>query len=243
MRISLPTVALALLVGASSGTAHASVIDWTSWVAPNPSTYSISGGSVSGTMVTPGGPVTVTYTGDVSGFDGSNPGWTPTSTFAGSPPPGGIKLIGGAGSATDTITFSTAVLNPVIAIFSLGSNSGPPNITSNLTFQGAAVPTFLSGGPANPVGSTTMFDGQAITVSGQTVSGTEGNGEIVFLGSFTSISFIDPTQDNYHEITIGAEVSAVPEPSTWLMMLLGFAGLGFAGYRRSRKNAVTLAAI
>ncbi|HEY5205127.1 MAG TPA: PEPxxWA-CTERM sorting domain-containing protein [Roseiarcus sp.] len=31
--------------------------------------------------------------------------------------------------------------------------------------------------------------------------------------------------------------SAVPEPSTWAMMLLGFAGLGFAGYRGSRKSA------
>jgi PEP-CTERM motif len=29
----------------------------------------------------------------------------------------------------------------------------------------------------------------------------------------------------------------VPEPSTWAMMLLGFAGLGFAGYRRSRRAA------
>jgi hypothetical protein len=27
----------------------------------------------------------------------------------------------------------------------------------------------------------------------------------------------------------------VPEPSTWVMMLLGFAGLGFAGYRQARK--------
>jgi PEP-CTERM motif len=27
---------------------------------------------------------------------------------------------------------------------------------------------------------------------------------------------------------------AVPEPSTWAMMLLGFAGLGYAGYRRAR---------
>jgi PEP-CTERM motif len=25
---------------------------------------------------------------------------------------------------------------------------------------------------------------------------------------------------------------AVPEPSTWAMMLVGFAGLGFVGYRR-----------
>ena len=30
--------------------------------------------------------------------------------------------------------------------------------------------------------------------------------------------------------------SVVPEPSTWVMMLLGFAGLGFAGYRHARKT-------
>jgi PEP-CTERM motif len=30
----------------------------------------------------------------------------------------------------------------------------------------------------------------------------------------------------------------VPEPSTWAMMLLGFAGLGFAGFRASRKAVV-----
>jgi PEP-CTERM motif len=35
-----------------------------------------------------------------------------------------------------------------------------------------------------------------------------------------------------------AAVAGVPEPSTWAMMLLGFAGLGFAGYRASRKTAV-----
>jgi PEP-CTERM motif len=31
--------------------------------------------------------------------------------------------------------------------------------------------------------------------------------------------------------------SAIPEPSTWAMMLLGFAGLGFAGYRQRQKFA------
>jgi hypothetical protein len=31
-------------------------------------------------------------------------------------------------------------------------------------------------------------------------------------------------------------VAAIPEPSTWVMMLLGFAGLGFAGWRGSRKT-------
>lgn len=38
-------------------------------------------------------------------------------------------------------------------------------------------------------------------------------------------------------------VSGVPEPSTWAMMFLGFAGVGFMAYRRSRKDqGVALAA-
>jgi hypothetical protein len=32
----------------------------------------------------------------------------------------------------------------------------------------------------------------------------------------------------------------IPEPSTWAMMLIGFAGLGFAGYRVSRRKAPVL---
>lgn len=31
------------------------------------------------------------------------------------------------------------------------------------------------------------------------------------------------------------EQSTIPEPSIWAMMLIGFVGLGFAGYRRSKK--------
>jgi hypothetical protein len=33
-------------------------------------------------------------------------------------------------------------------------------------------------------------------------------------------------------------VAAVPEPSTWAMMLLGFAGVGFVAYRRKSKPAL-----
>ena len=37
--------------------------------------------------------------------------------------------------------------------------------------------------------------------------------------------------------------TAAPEPATWAMMLLGFAGLGFAGYRRTKKSDATFAAV
>jgi PEP-CTERM motif len=35
--------------------------------------------------------------------------------------------------------------------------------------------------------------------------------------------------------------SPVPEPSTWAMLVLGFAGLGYAGFRQSRARAATVA--
>jgi hypothetical protein len=36
-------------------------------------------------------------------------------------------------------------------------------------------------------------------------------------------------------------VAGVPEPSTWAMLMLGFAGLGFAGWRKV-KGAAAFAA-
>jgi hypothetical protein len=37
---------------------------------------------------------------------------------------------------------------------------------------------------------------------------------------------------------VGEFAGAVPEPSTWAMMILGFAGLGFMAYRRKNKIAL-----
>jgi hypothetical protein len=47
----------------------------------------------------------------------------------------------------------------------------------------------------------------------------------------------------YYNIQGDATVSAaVPEPSTWAMLLLGFAGLGYAGYRRAKTSPAKFAA-
>src|SRR5258705_2676638 len=43
------------------------------------------------------------------------------------------------------------------------------------------------------------------------------------------------------EITHGASPNAVPEPSTWAMMILGFSGIGFIAYRRKWKPALAAA--
>jgi hypothetical protein len=40
-----------------------------------------------------------------------------------------------------------------------------------------------------------------------------------------------------YAFTAAGFASAVPEPSTWAMMLLGFAGLGFAAYRSRQRIA------
>jgi hypothetical protein len=35
-------------------------------------------------------------------------------------------------------------------------------------------------------------------------------------------------------------LNVIPEPSTWAMMLMGFAGLGFAAYRTRRAQRVAV---
>jgi hypothetical protein len=42
-------------------------------------------------------------------------------------------------------------------------------------------------------------------------------------------------------VVIGPVAPAVPEPSTWAMLLLGFAGIGFMAYRRKSKTALLAA--
>ena len=41
------------------------------------------------------------------------------------------------------------------------------------------------------------------------------------------------------ELEVSGTLSTVPELSTWTMMLIGFAGVGFAGYRKAKSaNAI-----
>jgi hypothetical protein len=58
------------------------------------------------------------------------------------------------------------------------------------------------------------------------------------LAPFTTVLVSSGTEALYlNDVAFGAAVSAIPEPSTWAMMILGFAGIGFLSYRRSRRSA------
>src|SRR5215469_5305498 len=111
------------------GDAWADVIAWTDWTS---FTAGTTAGTATGTMATTGGPVGVSYVGQVLSNSNTNNtaggiSWGPASTFSGgsisNAPPFRdiITLQGGAGTGTNTIRFSTPVVDPVMAIWSLGA--------------------------------------------------------------------------------------------------------------------------
>jgi hypothetical protein len=224
----------ALLFCAASATTpvHADVISWTNWTtgaAGNP-------GSASGTLA---GGITVTYSGQTSGLT-TAPSWTPVSTFSGGPvgnaPPStaSIALEGttpGTPVIMESINFSAPVVDPVFAIWSLGQTGQP----ASFDFLSKSPENFnlISGGPSNE------FAGTSITVNGQTVNGTEGNGVIQFDGTFTSIDFTTPNFENFYAFTVGYDQTltpSVPEPASLSLFGLGLAALPIARKLLSRRS-------
>jgi hypothetical protein len=63
--------------------------------------------------------------------------------------------------------------------------------------------------------------------------------------NLTSVKFVGPgglgSQQDSFALDNLVVASAVPEPSTWAMMILGFAGVGFMAYRRKSKPALIAA--
>lgn len=212
-----------LILAGSASVASAAVVTWTTWT-------STSAGTA--------GSIGLTYAGPAAELRTSYPSYTPTTTFAdgvlvnNAPVPANniLRILGGT-NATQTLTFSQAVVNPVFAIWSLGQTG----LAASFNF--IQTPTFVAGGPSAEYG------GSAITVAGNNVSGVEGNGTVRFLGNFNSLSWTNPVREDWYGFNVGFQsIAAVPEPSTWAMMILGFAGVGFLAYRRRNQGAAVTAA-
>jgi hypothetical protein len=132
-------------------------------------------------------------------------------------------LIGGASNVANALLgprdeiFGTAILLGGV----LGSTTSS---TFDFSFRGDLLLGVIDGS-----------DFEIIINGVQIFSGGSVNDAVINLGSNFGPN-IDLTIDGFGAFVIGGVVpEAVPEPSTWAMMLLGFAGLGYAGYRRVRR--------
>ena len=81
------------------------------------------------------------------------------------------------------------------------------------------------------VGALDGLDGNPLAIDGLwglTVGNNAG-------GGLSSVLYFTAGPNGESEGLFGS--LSVPEPSTWAMMLIGFASLGFLGYRSTRKTA------
>ena len=86
--------------------------------------------------------------------------------------------------------------------------------------------------------------GQAVgySIVGGAFYATEwSGGSVIDLGPGDALSINDAGQVVGWSAFVSPPPSTIPKSSTWAMMLLGFAGLGFAGNRRARAGRATRA--
>jgi hypothetical protein len=91
--------------------------------------------------------------------------------------------------------------------------------------------------PVTPAAGT--FDLTGLTYTATAADSLDGDLKIVLSGG-TSDGGLAYGQVAFDDVTL---TTNIPEPSTWAMMALGFAGLGFAGYRKANTSGAAVAAL
>jgi hypothetical protein len=123
----------------------------------------------------------------------------------------------------------------------LNSDYAGPTDTITVTLPGGVYSgSFDIGGLfAGTTDFTVTFNGSTFpeTVT-ESINGTDSLAGFLFSSSaqIATITFVLPDAPGYNALD-NFSYTTVPEPATWAMMLLGFAGLGFAGYRKAKSGA------
>ncbi|QBE67219.1 PEP-CTERM sorting domain-containing protein [Pseudoduganella lutea] len=131
-----------------------------------------------------------------------------------------FSFVGGT-EVVHHLHFSEAVVNPYLAIVSLGRDGS----AATFNFANVSDITLVSEGDGY------YGDGE-LSIAGGTVTGIEGHGVVRLNGSYTDLYFTTPVSEYWYGASFGAAVTAVPEPGTWGMLLAGGAMLGLMGRRR-----------
>jgi hypothetical protein len=134
------------------------------------------------------------------------------------------------------------------AIVSLPSATASPDFTPS-TIAANSLAHVVFAAPSDTTDLTEKVDvtlgaGTYGIVFGSGAFGAEGFGGLGdgnnSVGSPNFFTYLQFDGDAWESASLnGARItlSAAPEASTWAMMLIGFGGLGFAGYRASRSKA------
>jgi hypothetical protein len=177
--------------------------------------------------------------------------------------PQGFKITSVSGTFSDaTLGISNAPITSLVPSSPTPPlDTNPPNTLAPHDFSHFAVATGL---PTDSLGFITYdnlfwpdgapptannFDGHGSVLDIYGLLFGIGDGRVVDLFSNgvgngpgnAVFGVVVATAETQLDRVAGGVTATVPEPSTWAMMLLGFAGLGFAGYRKSRKAAALAA--
>lgn len=193
--------------------------NWTNWT-----------GTTTGSFVQNGNIIDVSYSGDEHGnshdaaiFDQVPNSFT-SGTVTNTPSSNGTIVMYGGGNSDGNFHFSQAVVNPLLALWSVGQAGK----AVSFVFDTDQFNILSQGGG--------HWGGGSLTQSGNSVTGYEGNGLIQFYGTYTDIHFSLPNYEYYYGATVGAP-AAVPVPAALPLMASGLGFLGWGSYRRTRKTA------
>jgi hypothetical protein len=168
-------------------------------------------------------------------------------------------------TTVDIDEIDAAITTPISATFTLtATNSGPATTSGGEITQRYNGTFSITNGATNYLSGTfsdaVFGSGGALTLSASNPSPTQS---VTFTSNVIAPSLIDAfdraaslsftdvgpqaaivsgTLGSFHSDVSGDFSATVPEPSTWAMMLLGFAGLGYVGLRKGRaRSAISIA--